>query len=205
MKNNDRESISEKLLSGIEPSPELQERFKKQTDNVLRRKLSKAAMVRNVILAAIFIAMAAMFAYVVYFAATAADESLPQGVRIFMCVSFAAGSLVFLAGAIFAIAESRSGLVAPRRNQQGMIGISAGSVLLYTTAYMVFWRRFDIPLDRTILAGIHLLFYWIMAVGFVIKYTVQWHHEDLLIEQKRTQLEIALLREEISGKAEKRE
>jgi hypothetical protein len=200
MKNNHRQSLKEELLSNIEPSPELQEHFTREIDGITRRRLSRAEVIRNAILTAIFIGMAIIFICVAYFAATVPDKGLPQGARIFMYVGFAAGSCVFLAGAIYAIAELRSGHVAPRRNQQVTVAMSAGFVLVLTTAYMVFWRRFSIPLDRSILAGIYLLFYWIMAVAFVIKYTIQWHHEDLLIEQKRTQLEIALLREEISGK-----
>ena len=43
----------------------------------------------------------------------------------------------------------------------------------------------------------NLLFFWIMAVGFVLAAKSQWQHEDALLEQKRTQLEIALLREDL--------
>jgi hypothetical protein len=203
MKDNDRESLKEKLLIGIEPSPELQERFTRELDNIIRRRLSKIEVVRNVLLSVVFILMAIVFACIVFFAASIKDEGLSHGARILICLGFAGGSLVFLAGAVYAIAELRSGHVAPRRNQQGMIGISASFILLLAIGYMGFGGRFNIPLDRTIQAGIYLLFFWVMAVGFVVKYTIQWYHEDLLVEQKRTQLEIALLREEIAKNSEK--
>ncbi|MCK4300851.1 MAG: hypothetical protein KAX80_15015, partial [Planctomycetes bacterium] len=199
--NDDYDPLREALLSGLEPSDELRERFQRQMAHVIRPTLSGARRVGNVICAAVFLPMSVLFGYVAYFAATAADPGLTLFRRLFMCIPFAAGSLGFLFGAVYAIRELRSGLVALRARQQAMLAVPTALLLLYFTAWLVFWDMFDITAARGVHASTALLFFWIMAVGQVLLFTSRWHREDVLLEQKRTQLEIALLREELAKAA----
>jgi len=198
MTDDERRDMRDALLSGVEPSDELQERFGEQMEQLVRRKLSGARRVGDVICAVVFLAMTGVFGYIAYFVATATDPGLTLFRRLFMCIPFAAGSLGFLFGAVYAIRELRSGLVAPRESQQAMLVLPTAFVLLCVTAWLVFWERFDISAARGVHVSTGLLFFWIMVVGNVLLYTSRWHREDILLEQKRTQLEIALLREELS-------
>ncbi len=197
MEEIERESFRDALLSSIEPSDELKKRLDKQIGSLLRRKLSTAEKIRNVFLGVVFTLMSGIFAYVVYFVTTAQDKGLTPSARLFMCFGFAAGAIVFLTGAVYAIRELRAGRTAPRRQQQMMIGVSAGFVLLLWTSLLTFAPRWGLPTEKLILMNTAMLFYWIMAVGFVLAAKSQWQHEDALLEQKRTQLEIALLRQEL--------
>lgn len=201
MTNDERDPLREALLSGLEPSDELRQRFQRQMERLLRPTLSGARKVGNVICAAVFLPMSALFGYVAYFAATAADPGLTLFRRLFMCIPFAVGSLGFLFGAVYAIRELRSGLVAPRQQQQAMLAASSGFVLLMMTAYMVFWPELALSLERAIRVAFSLLVFWTMAVGNVLYSTMRWNREDILLEQKRTQLEVALLREELAKAA----
>ena len=199
MTNDERDPLREALLSGLEPSDELRERLQRQLAHLIRPKLSGARKVGNVICAAVFLPMSALFGYVAYFAATASDPGLTLFRRLFMCIPFTAGSLGFLFAAVYAISELRSGLAAPRQQQQAMLAASSGFVLLMVTAYMVFWRELALSSERAVGAAFSLLVFWIMAVGNVLLFTMRWNREDILLEQKRTQLEIALLREGLAS------
>lgn len=204
MTNDDYDPLREALLSGLEPSDELRERFQRQMAHLIRPKLSGARKVGNVICAVVFLAMTGVFGYVAFFAATAADPGLTLFRRLFMCIPFTVGSLGFLFAAVYAISELRSGLAAPRQQQQAMLAASSGFVILFVTAYMVFWPELALSLERAIRASFGLLFFWIMAVGNVLYSTMRWNREDILLEQKRTQLEVALLREELARPANRR-
>lgn len=197
MRNDEPDDIRDALLSGLEPSAALRERFREQVERLVGRKLSTARKVGNVVCATVFLAMSGLFGYVVLFVATARDPGLAVLPRSFMCISFAAGSLGFLFAALYALRELRSGLAAPRRRQQAMVAIPAALVLLYVTAWLVFWDTSDISAARAVHVSTGLLFYWVMAVGSVLLYTIRWQREDILLEQKRTQLEVALLREDL--------
>jgi len=65
-------------------------------------------------------------------------------------------------------------------------------------AYMVFWDMLALSVPSAIKLSFVLLFHWIIAVGFVLFSAIRWQREDMLLEQKRTQLEIVLLREAMS-------
>jgi len=202
MKADEREAFREALLSGIEPSAELRERFARQIEALLDRRLSKWEVVRNVTLAAVFIPMAGVFAYLVYFVALA--EDLPAPARWHMSLGFGGGSLVFLTTAIFIINELRTGRVAARRWQQLPVGVAFAYVLLLFIGTSMFGRRLY-DQNSLLRTGIVLLFYWTLAVAFMLRLHLERQHERVMLEQKRTQLEIALLREEMSRKIDQPE
>ena len=197
MDNNDT-SLRDALLSGLEPSDELRDRFEKQVEQLVRRPLTTAEKWGNVICVAVFLPMSAVFNYVVYFVVTAADPGLSLTARLLMCVGFSLGCLVFLVAALYAICELVWGRVARRDAQQMMVAVPAGFVLMLGCAYMVFWDMLAPSVASAIKGSFVLLFYWIMAVGFVLFSAITWQREDMLLEQKRTQLEIVLLREAMS-------
>jgi hypothetical protein len=196
--DNDDASLRDVLLSGLEPSDELRDRFEKQVEQLVRRPLTTGEKWRDVICATVFLPMTAIFGYAAYFAATAADPGLSPFTRLFMCVGFSLGCLVFLVGALYGINELRRGRIAHRHAQQMMVAIPAGSVLMLVCAYMVYWDTLALSVASAIKVSFALLFYWIMAVAFVLLSTIRWQREDVLLEHKRTQLEIVLLQETMS-------
>ena len=197
MSKAERESFREALLSGIEPPDELRERFDEQIKTLLRRRLYGAERVRNILLAVVFLATSGFFGWAFYLAVTVRDRGITSAGRVLMCVAFALGAVGFFAGATYAVLELRSGRVAPRSQQQASIAISAGFVLVMWTMFLAFARQLGQPTEDLLFMGVSLLFFWIGAVGFVLAAKSQWQHEDALLEQKRTQLEIALLREDL--------
>jgi hypothetical protein len=197
MDNNDT-SLRDVLLSGLEPSDELRDRFEKQVEQLICRPLTTVEKWSRMICVAVFLPMSAVFNYVVYFLVTVADPGLSLPARLLMGVGFSLGCLVFLVGALYAICELVWGRVARRDAQQMMVAISAGFVLMLGCAYMVFWDMLALSVASAIKGSFVLLFYWIMAVGFVVFSAIRWQREDVLLEQKRTQLEIVLLREATS-------
>jgi len=196
--DNDDASLRDVLLSGLEPSDELRDRFEKQVEQLVRRPLTAAEKWRDVICATVFLPMTAIFGYIAYFTATVADPGLSPFTRLFMCVGFGLGGVVFLVGVLYGINELRHGRIAHRHAQQMMVAIPAGSLLILICAYMVYWDALALPVTNAIKVSFALLFYWIMAVGFVLFSTIRWQREDVLLEHKRTQLEIALLKEILS-------
>ena len=205
MKYDERERFREALLSGVEPSGELKERFERQVQGLLRPKLSgKEAIVRKII-GGIYACAAAFFAFAVYLVVFR-GEGLPKLARWFMGLTFSAGCVGFLAGAVYCMSELWTGRVAPRRRQKLAIFIPYGYVLALGIFVLMLWPKLGLPLVPTLWTGIWILFFWVMAVGSVLFYSARWHREDIILEQKRTQLEVALLREELGmrGAAEAR-
>ena len=188
MKYDERERFREALLSGVEPSGALKERFERQVQSLLRPKLSRKAAIGRKIIGGIYACTAAFFAFAVYLVVFR-GEGLPKLVRWFMGVCFSAGS--------YCMSELWTGRVAPRRRQKLAIFIPYGYVLALGIFVLMLWPKLGLPLVPTLWTGIWILFFWVMAVGSVLFYSARWHSEDILLEQKRTQLEVALLREEL--------
>lgn len=197
MDNNDT-SLREFLLSGLEPSDELRDRFEKQVEQLICRPLTTAEKWGRLICVTVFLPLSAIFGCVAYFIASGAEPGLSLSARLLMCIGFGLGCLGFMVGALYAICELARGRVARRDAQQMMVVISAGFVLMLGCAYMVFWDMLAPSVASAVKGSFVLLFYWIMAVGFVVFSAIRWQREDMLLEQKRTQLEIVLLREAMS-------
>ena len=197
MNHNDT-FLRDVLLSGLEPSNELRGRFEQQVEQIVRRRLTPAEKWSDVLCIAVFLPMCAVFGYVTYIVATVADPGLSLTVRLIMGGGFSLGGIVFLVGALYGIHELRRGRVARRQVQHMMVAIPAGFVLLFVTVNLVFWDALTPSVDAAIKGSFALLVYWIMAIGFVLLGKIQWQREDLLLEHKRTQLEVVLLREALS-------
>ena len=187
------------VFSGLEPSDELRDRFEQQVEQIVRRRLTPAEKWRDVLCITVFLSMCAVFGYATYFVATVVDPGLSLAIRLIAGGGFSLGGIVFLVSALYCIHELRRGRVACRQVQHMMVAIPAGFVLLLVTVNLVFWDTLTPSVDGAIKGSSALLFYWIMVVGFVLLYTIRWQREDLMLEHKRTQLEIVLLREALSN------
>ena len=201
MIDREREDVRDALLSGMELSAELRERFEKQTKILLDRRMTRTRIIGRVLAAVIFLAASAFFGRGLYFAATANDKGLPTAARLFMCCSFAACCVFFLLGALYCIREIRSGLIAPRRLQHAGVFGSYSLVLLIATAVMVCGQKLVPTQSDAIWMTFTVLAFLVVATFSVLLHTARWHREDFLLEQKRTQLEVAMLREELTRKA----
>jgi hypothetical protein len=101
-------------------------------------------------------------------------------------------------GVMYSVNELRCGRIARRDAQRMMVAVPAGIILIQGCAVMVFWDAMALSVASAVQVSFSLLFYWIMAVAFVLFSAIKWQGEDMLLEQKRTQLEIVLLREAMS-------
>jgi len=200
MNNEEWKFQREALLSGLEPSRELEDSFEQQVATLLRHRLSGWERVGRVAAVIVFAVTAGFFAWASYLFARA-GEDLPPTARTFGCVSFAAGCLLFVVAIVFIVRELRCGRIAPRLIQKANVFLPFALVLLYSTVTLVHFREIFRSVESMISAGVGMLFFWIMATTNTIFYSMRWHREDILLEEKRTQLEIALLREELTKKA----
>jgi len=81
-----------------------------------------------------------------------------------------------------------------------MHALPYGLVLFYGTFTLVNFREVFSTVEPTAYAGVGLFFFWIMAATSILFHSSRRHREDILLEQKRTQLGLAILREELSKK-----
>jgi len=200
MIKDDHERVSEALLGGLAPSDELRRRFEEQVSDLTRARISGWGRALRTGMIVVFGGTACVFAWASYLFATAEDPGLTVHIRTFASVSFAAGALLFAGGIACIVHELRHGRIAPRRLQQGMVFLPYSVVLFYGTFTLVNFREMFSTVESMAYAGISLLFFWIMAATSMLLYSSRWHREDILLEQKRTQLELAILREELSKK-----
>lgn len=197
MNDHEREDMRDTLLAGMEPSAELQARFEKQVGMLLDRRMTRTRVIGRTLAAVIYMAVSAFFGFWAIFIALSNDKGLPSTARIFMCCIFAAGCVGFLLGALYCLREIRRRLVAPRSHQRAMVFGSYGFVLMLATAWMIIGPKLLTNTGAVIWLVYSVLFFWIMATFNVLLWTARWHREDLLLEQKRTRLEVAFLREEL--------
>jgi hypothetical protein len=200
MSDKEWEFSREALLSGLEPSPELGKSFEQQVEDLLRHRLSGWERAGRVAAAIVFAVTAGVFAWASCLFA-GAGEDLPPTARTCGSVSFAAGCLLFVVGIVFIVRELRCGRIAPRVIQKASVFLPFALVLVYSTMTLVHFRELFSSVESKITAGVGMLFFWIMATTNTVFYSMRWHREDILLEEKRTQLEIALLREELAKKA----
>gem|GEM_PF-3488788 len=135
----------------------------------------------------------------------AAGSSLDWG-AVFFFAAFCAATLVFATGALHCVYELRTNLVASRRLQKVSFAIRYGGLfaigLLLPVLVVSFTPR-EGDYVRYLLAAFTLtLFYWSLVVVLALYRVASWSREDILLELKRTRLEIALLAESISKKME---
>ena len=181
MNHNDT-FLRDVLLSGLEPSDELRDRFEQQVEQIVRHRLTSTEKWSAVFCITVFLPMCAVFGYATYIVASVADPGLSMTVRLIMGGGFSLGSIVFLVGALYGIQELRRGRIASRQVQHMMVAIPAGFVLLFVTVNLVFWDALTPSVDAAIKGSCALLVYWIMAIGFVLLGKIQWQREDLLLD-----------------------
>ena len=198
MNEKEDKLLKDALLHQVELSPELRKRFEEQMNSILHPKLSKKLIYRNYFLIVVWIFGICAGSFMMYSAFTSKD--LPESARLFLGAAGALMALHFLAGTFLIIKELKSGHALPRKFDTLGIGMGPFLLMIFCIWYFMVWRSLDLSVKVTIHIAMVLLFFWTMAVGGVLLQTARWNKEDILIEQKRTQLEIALLREEILKK-----
>lgn len=202
MTNDKGDAIREALLSRLEPwrkepSAELGNRFEEQVDRLLRRRLKPWEKLLRVLMCAVFVCSAFWFAYVAFFASTVRDKGWSDSTRAGIAIMFSLGGLLFLAGAVGMLFELRTGRIAPRRMQQGFVGGTLLFMCVFVAFTLMFVPKWNLPLGEQLWFGVSILVFWVMAQVNCIIYSARWNREDIILEQKRTQLEIAMLREEL--------
>lgn len=199
MNDKERESLREALLAGLEPSGELKEKFETQVEAIVHPRLSQRARIVRRVLAFVFLLNAPVFAWGAYSFATSDAKLL---VRVFGSVTFGLGTLPWLWAAFHAAKQARSGLSPGRRLQKAIIFVPYSVVLLYSCITLMLMSTLELPATSMIAITAGMLFFWIMAWGLVLQATAGWHREDILLEQKRTQLGVALVAEQLRGRGQ---
>lgn len=186
------------LLCGPEPSGELKARFEAQAEEVLRPRLTKQECGIRVILAVAFFFAAVFFLMAVSLFVFPKGEGIASGMRLVLCFGSIAAAAAFFIGAFFCASEVLKGKTQSRARQKASVLIPFTFLLIYTAALMVKWGRSDVPLESMIHASFALLFFWVMIWGMIHQCEGRWNREDIILEQKRARLEIALLHEKLS-------
>ncbi len=197
MSDSERQLMRDVLLSDVEGSDELKARFEAQVQAIMHPPLPKAIRIMGGVLAAVFLATAPLFAWASYSFAVGGEKPL---VRVLGSVMMGLGAIVFIVGAFMTARQARHGVSPGRAMQKASVFVPYAVVLVYSIAMLMIMPGLDLPATKMIAITGSLLFFWIMVWGFVLVAHLGWNRTDILLEQKRTQLEVALLREKLEGK-----
>ncbi len=202
--------LREAISGGAEMPDVLRGRFDEQMKAVMSRRLTTGGRIARLAGATLMTVAALLFALQVEFGrlliiCRTNGSSRDWGV-VFFVAAFCAATLVFAAGALHCMYELRTNLVASRRLQKLSFAIRYGCLfaigILLPVLVVSFTRR-DGDYVRYMLAAFSLtLFYWSLVVFLALYRVARWNREDVLLELKRTRLEIALLAESMSKKPE---
>ncbi|MCD6404707.1 MAG: hypothetical protein J7M19_02655 [Planctomycetes bacterium] len=198
MDEREQELMRDALLSGPEPSGELKARFERQIEDFVRPRLSRAARVGCGVLAAFDFVAAPLFAYGSYSFASAVEVG--SFLQFFMAMCFGIASVIFLGTSAVLVYISWSGRSPGPQLRMAGDGVVFVLLLVFMVVMFAKLPDFDLPLKTMILIASVLLFYWTIGLGIFLYNLLCWQRKELLIEQKRLQLEIALLREELARK-----
>lgn len=197
MSDYDRQLMRDALLSAAEGSDELKARFEAQVQAIMQPPLPKAMRIMGGVLAAVFTVCALGLAWGSYSFAAAGERPLT---RVFGSLAMALGAISFLASAFITARQAKRGVSPGRAMQKASVFVPYAVVLAYSVGMLMIMPRLDLPATKMINIIGSLLFFWIMVWGFVVIAHLGWYRADILLEQKRTQLEAALLREKLEGK-----
>jgi len=203
MDANEKNYMRDVLMSGASPSDELRKRFDKQIEALTLHPLTRRGKAQRVIQAVIFTIAGIGMAVGAISIAASHDPGLSNGNRLFMEITFGATSLFFFLTAYLGIDQLRRGVAAPRKQQKVMIFGTFAFMLTFVIATLMFAPTQTMRPEAVTLMCANMLVFWIMVWGFVLFYSMQWHREDVILEQKRTQLEVALLHEELAKRTSK--
>ena len=199
MDEREREFMKSALLEGAGGAEELRERFEEQARELISPRLSKARRIALGVVAVWYFCLVPVFAYGCYGSLLSRAES--PFIRFLLSLTFASAVVVFLwTGVGFAI-QSWSGRAPGRQMRAANEFIPFACLVVFLVVMLVKLPDFDLSYPVMISVASALLFLWALVVGMLPFILLKWQRKDLLIEQKRLQLEIALLREELARKA----
>lgn len=198
--NDERELIRAALMSDAAPSDELKSRFDDQVATVMRRRLRpwekwlRGCVALCFVASAVFQACCGILFLIRKGPGISGEARLAVGGLLFL------GAAVLLFGAGTLVYEISRGRVAPRKMQKAIVGLAMLPVLILSIFALVYVPTMDLPIDRLIYIFGSINFFWIMAQANIILARADWNRQDIILEQKRTQLQVALLREDLAGK-----
>ena len=199
MSAESKDGLREAFLSGVEPSGELERRFNEQVATVLRRRLRRWEKWLRGSVAVIFAAGAVGQAWGGFLFLSHKSLGIRTEVALTVGCLFLVGAAVLLFGAAGLVYEIRAGRVAPRKMQKAIVGLAMVPVIVFSVLALMYVPRMNLPLNSQIYIFVSVLFFWIMLHAHVILARADWNRQDIILEQKRTQLQIAVLREEMAG------
>ncbi len=195
MSDRERNLFRDALFEGPQSPDELRERFDQQARELISPRLSKARRIALGVAAAWDICLVAVFAYGYHGVLLGRAES--PFLRFFLSLSFATAVVVFLwMGVAFAI-QSWSGRGPGRQMRAANEFIPFACLVVFLVVALVKLPDFDLTYPAMISLASALLFLWALSVGMLPFILLKWQRKDLLIEQKRLALEIAILRREL--------
>jgi len=199
---SEKERMKEALLSGVEPTGALRERFEKQAETLTMEPLSPDDKAGRIVQA---VALGAGGIGIAYFAGIYVMRE-HQGVSLASRVIFgavcAAMSAVFIWVAYSRIGHMKRQVPMPRRQQRILVFSVLAFALAITVITLLTAPGRGLSTERLILTVAHMFVLWSAAILFALHSQAQWHREDILLEQKRTQLEVAMLREMLGHKGD---
>ena len=198
MTDDERDVLKSAVSHGERVPDELRRRFEEQIEGLLSHRLTAAGRIVRTIGATLMGAGALYCAWVLVFGVLLMTG---RGGRFVepapFLVLFAAAFLLLATGVFYCIYELRKGLVAPRKVQQVTFAIRHAclAVIGFVVLVIVALRGYESKLTIAIDAAV--LFVWSVFALLAVYQVVRWNREEILVEMKRTQLQIALLDERL--------
>jgi len=198
MERDNRSAFRGAMLSGEASAKDLRRRFDEQVAAILAPGLTTWDKIGRVLLICLLLAGIGLVVWGIRLVVSAGGSWTPLGVGLL--IAFAAGIIFLVAGICVCLASLKR-----RRDARadakviiylgfGFFGICFVTLLvlipyLHATAVAAVWVSLWFMVFLVILAT---------ATSYVYS---KWHREDILIEQKRAQLKMALLREATEDRA----
>lgn len=172
----------------------LEEKFQYQLKELVTPTLSRKEIIRNYILITLgIIGVIVCITSSLYVGLT---STLPQKLKMII-ISPAIFVALFMSAYVYHIfIELKKRKSHPRMYMKINLLIHAGFVFILYFFYAKYALNGSMKNQEIIYYGISILFFWILAMTFVLWQTNTWNKEEILLQQKCTQLEIMKLREE---------
>ena len=175
----------------------LEEKFQHQLNELISPKLTKEMIHRNYTFIAIgIVGVILCFGTAIHVALK--NRLFPINALIITLAIFMGlwiGAYVY-----YLFAELKSGESKPRTYMKINLFINASFVFIIYFFYAKFALSGNMTDRQLSYYGNSILFFWIMAMTFVLWQTNKWNKEEIILEQKRTRLEIEKLKEYILQK-----
>jgi len=187
-------------------SSELRARFDEQLNGLIDGRITGARRMRRIVAATVLGVFASLCACALVNLYDA-WSSVPRREALLWLVGFGAGFLLLSATIFQYVYEIRSGLAAPRRVAKTAFAIRYGSAFLIVLPIAIpvvarYMGDSRLPLVIFLVTILTVLF-WLVTALFAVRELARRYRDDIIIEEKRTQFEIALLRQELAAKSAK--